>query len=323
MLFIREEDVLRAASLREIIEALERAQIDQSIGRAKNLPRRRIYGEAYTLHLMASSLENEDVAGLKTYLSTKQRTVFVVLLFSLSRSELLAVIEADILGRLRTGAASAVASKYLARKDSSIIGIVGSGRQAFTQALALSEIFSPEKVLVYSREKANAEKMSSILMGKGIKSNTCENLRELFMKSDVISTATNSRDPFITLDLIRRGLHINLVGSNHPNRAEAYPEIFGSANLVVTDDLEQAKIESGDLIKAVEKGFIKWESIYELWQVVSGRVSRASPDQVTIFKSHGIALWDLALAKLIYEKARREGFGVEIDFKGFWSDRYF
>mgnify|MGYP001626236683 FL=1 len=323
MLFLREEDVSKLISFKEAIEAIERIHLEQALGKAKNLPRRRIYGEGYVLHTMSASAESLGIAGLKTYLSTPTRTVFVVLLYSISKSELIAVIEADILGRIRTGAASAAASKYLARKNSSMIGIVGSGRQAFTQALALSEIFTPDNIIVYSREKTNAEKMCSELIRRGLKCFVQDTLRAVFEKSDIISTATNSREPFVSKDLIKEGVHLNLVGSNNPQRSEAYPEIFEKVDLVATDDKEQAKIESGDLIRAVESGYLTWDNVYELWQVVSKSISRENDDQVTLFKSHGIALWDIAVAYLAYEKATRLGIGSEIDFKGFWQYRYF
>ncbi|MGC9149273.1 MAG: ornithine cyclodeaminase family protein [Sulfolobales archaeon] len=323
MLFLREEEVSKIISFKEAIEAIERIHLDQALGRAKNLPRRRIYGGGYVLHTMSASAESLDIAGLKTYLSTPMRTVFVILLYSISKSELIAVIEADILGRIRTGAASAIASKYLARRNSSVIGVVGSGRQAFTQALALSEVFTPNNVIIYSKEKANAERICSELIRKGFKCSIQDTLKTIFEKSDIISTATNSRDPFVSKDLIKRGVHLNLIGSNNPQRSEAYPEIFEEIDLVVTDDKEQAKMESGDLIRAVENKYLTWDNVYELWQVVSKYISRSSDDQVTLFKSHGIALWDIAVAYVVYKKAIKLGIGLEIDFKGFWQHRYF
>ncbi len=323
MLILREEDISNLISFREAIEAIEKIHLEQALGRAKNLPRRRIFGKDHVLHVMSASAESLDIAGLKTYLSTPNRTIFVVILYSISRSDVLAIIEADILGRIRTGAASAVASKYLARKNSSVIGVVGSGRQAFTQALALSEVFDPDNILIYSRMKSNADKMCGELIKRGLRCSVQEDLGKVFEKSDIISTATNSQEPFVSSDLVRKGLHLNLVGSNNPRRSEIFPEVFKKIDLVVTDDREQAKIESGDLIRGVEKGFIRWEDVYELWQVVSRLVSRENEDQVTLFKSHGIALWDIAVAHIAYEKAVKRGVGLEIDFKGYWLDRYF
>ncbi|MEZ0290378.1 MAG: ornithine cyclodeaminase family protein [Sulfolobales archaeon] len=323
MLLISEEEVIKLLDFKEAIEAIERALLFQSRNEAQNIPRSRIFIRDKVFHVMASSIEALDIVGLKSYLSTPSRTVFVVLLFSLSRNELLAVIEADILGRIRTGVASAIATKYLAREDSSIVGIVGSGKQAYTQALAISSLRNYDKILVVSQDPSNAERIVERLRSRGLKAFRAESIESLAKSSDIISTATNSRTPFLRSEWVRDGVHVNLVGSNHPSRVEAYPELFLRAKLVVTDSIEQAKRESGDLLSAIEKGYIKWENIHELWEVVSRRVSRSDYRDVTIFKSHGIALWDVAVAKLVYDKARERGLGREIDFKGFWDSRFF
>ncbi len=136
-------------------------------------------------------------------------------------------------------------------------------------------------------------------------------------EADIISTVTNSKEPFLRPEWIRAGTHVNLVGSNAVSRVEAFPEVFGMASLVVTDLREQAMVESGDLISAVRSGFLRWDYVRELWEVVLGKVGRVG-DDITIFKSHGIALWDVALAKRIYEKALNKNMGLEIELKGQW-----
>lgn len=323
VLILSEEDVVKVLSFKDAIDSIERALLLQSSGEAQIIPRSRIYMKSSVLHVMASSLEPLDVAGLKTYLSTRERTVFVVLLFSISRGELLAVIEGDILGRIRTGAASAIATKYLARADSSVLGVIGSGRQAYTQALAISRVRDFDRILVVSQDASNAENMVRALREKGLKAFRSDSIESVSRESDVISTATNSRNPFLKAEWVKKGAHVNLVGSNHPSRSEAYPDLFLRSRLIVTDSIEQAKRESGDLIEAVKQAYITWENIHELWEVVSGRVRRQSDEEVTIFKSHGVALWDIAVARIVYEKALENGLGREVDFKGFWRDRFF
>lgn len=272
---------------------------------------------------MSSAIEAMGVAGVKVYLSTPSRTVFAILLYSLEKSELIAIIEGDILSRIRTGAASAVATKYLARRGSSTLGIIGSGRQAYTQAIAISHVIKPDRIYIYSTTREHAERLASKLSDHGLQAIVAGSCMEVVKRSDVISTATSSREPFIRGEWVVDGVHINLVGSNHPSRSEAYPEVFSRAGLVVTDNKEQAEKESGDLLNAIKHGLIGWDRIHELWEAVSRRIARESDEEVTIFKSHGIALWDIAVAKIAYDKARRRGVGREIEFRGYWGDRVF
>jgi ornithine cyclodeaminase/alanine dehydrogenase-like protein (mu-crystallin family) len=323
VLILSEDDVRGILDIGEAIEAIEKATIYQAEGRAFVNPRNRIYVGSYALHAMSSAIEAMGVAGLKAYLSTPSRTVFAILLYSLEKSELIAIIEGDILSRIRTGAASAVATKHLARRGSSTLGIIGSGRQAYTQATAISHVIRPDKIYIYSPNREHSERLASKLSDLGLQARVAGSHEEVMRRSDVISTATNSREPFIRGEWVVEGVHINLVGSNHPSRSEAHPEVFSKAGLVVTDSKAQAEKESGDLLNAVKHGVIGWDRIHELWEVVSRRIAREGDEEVTIFKSHGIALWDIAVAKIVYDKARREGAGREIEFRGYWEDRVF
>ncbi|HWQ16565.1 MAG TPA: ornithine cyclodeaminase family protein [Sulfolobales archaeon] len=316
VLVISEDEVLSLVSMRDAIEAVEEITRLQGLGRAYLIPRKRVYTGSSILHIMAAASEDHGVSGLKAYISTKDKTNFVVLLFDNSLGELLAIIEADALGRLRTGAASAVATKYLAKKSSEILGIIGSGKQARTQALGIASVLRVKEIKIYSRNPENASRMASELRDKGFNAYSVGSYEEA-CKVDVIATVTNSREPFLRAEWIREGAHINLVGSNHPSRSEAFPEVFERASVVVTDSKEQAMIESGDLLAAVKANIISWDRVSELWEVVLGRISRRSWEEITIFKSHGIALWDLALANLIYRRAVGKGIGKEIQFKGY------
>ena len=323
VLLISEEDVLRLLDFGDAIEAVEKATKMQSEGVAHVISRSRVYSRSSVLHVMSSTIEPLGVSGVKAYLSTPNRTIFVILLYSVEDSRLLAVIEGDVLSRIRTGAASALATKYLARRGASKLGIIGSGRQAYTQALAIARVMNPERVLIYSLNRDHADSMARKLSEKGLKTFVAQSYREVISLSDVLATATNSREPFVRAEWIEKGSHINLVGSNHPSRSEAYPEVFQKADLVVTDNKEQAQKESGDIINAVSSGHISWDRVYELWEVVIGKIGRGSDEDITIFKSHGIALWDVAVAKLVYDKARERGLGREVGFKGYWEDRFF
>jgi ornithine cyclodeaminase/alanine dehydrogenase-like protein (mu-crystallin family) len=317
-LFIREKEVDELITMDEAIKIIEEATRYQGQGLAKIIPRNRIYSQNFVFNVMSASIEPWNVVGLKTYLSTKKVTSFVIIIFDTNFTEPIAIIEADRLGQIRTGAASGLATKYLAKKNARIISVIGAGRQARTQVIGIAEALKAEKILVYSRTYSKAVIMAEELKKYNYDVEVVEN----YMKAcdaDVISTATNSKEPFLRPEWIKTGTHINLIGSNVISKAEAFPETIGMASLVVTDLKEQAMIESGDLIRAVEKGFLKWDSVRELWEVVLGNAKRVNDDEITIFKSHGIALWDVAIAKKVYEKAIKRNIGFEIELKGQWN----
>jgi ornithine cyclodeaminase/alanine dehydrogenase-like protein (mu-crystallin family) len=317
-LFIREKEVDELITMDKAIKIIEEATRYQGQGLAKIIPRNRIYSQNFVFNVMSASIEPWNVVGLKTYLSTKKVTSFVIIIFDTNFTEPIAIIEADRLGQIRTGAASGLATKYLAKKNARIISVIGAGRQARTQVIGIAEALKAEKILVYSRTHSKAVIMTEELKKYNYNVEVVEN----YMKAcdaDVISTATNSKEPFLRPEWIKTGTHINLIGSNVISKAEAFPETIGMASLVVTDLKEQAMIESGDLIRAVEKGFLKWDSVRELWEVVLGNAKRVNDDEITIFKSHGIALWDVAIAKKVYEKAIKRNIGFEIELKGQWN----
>jgi alanine dehydrogenase len=313
-LIISEEEVNDLISYDEAIRAIEEIEIQRANGEAKFTPRSRIFMNKGVLHLMSAGSEKFNIAGFKAYFSSKKTSKFIFVLFEAETSELKAIIEADRLGQIRTGASSAVATKFLARKGVERIGIIGAGKQALSQIEAVGLITRPKEVLVYSRTRERAIAFSDALKRRGFNVSVKDSYQEV-CNAQVIITATNSKDPFLKSSFIEKGSHLNLIGSNHPSRAEAFPDVFKNS-LVVTDSIEQAKVESGDLIKAVNEGYVSWEKIKELWEVVSGKVKRDNDEEVTIFKSHGIAIWDLAVAKLVFEKAIKKGMGKEVNFKG-------
>ncbi len=317
-LFIKESEVDLLINMDKAIKIIEEATKLQGQGLAKVIPRNRIYSTNFTFHVMGASIDAWNITGLKAYLTTKKAASFIVILFNTESSEPIAVIEADRLGQIRTGAASGLASKYMAKKGSRIVSVIGTGKQARTQAIGIAEAIKAEKILVYSRTRSKAVMMVEELRKNGYNAEVVDNYLEACM-ADVISTATNTKKPFLRPEWIGKGTHINLIGSNAISKLEAFPETISIASLIVTDLKDQAMIESGDLIAAINKGFLKWSSVRELWEVILGITGRRSNDEITIFKSHGIAIWDLAIAKEIYEKALNKNIGLEIEIKGQWS----
>lgn len=318
MLIIREGEVDKLVSFDDAIRAVEDGFRLMGMGNAVNLPRRRAIVPGAVLHVLQGAvLGSYEVAGLKAYLSTRSGTRFVVILFSIRTGELLAIIEADRLGQIRTGAASAVATRHMAGGDLEVLGIVGSGRQARAQFEALSRVMSLRLVKVVSRTRSHAEDFAGYIRSRGFDAVVVDDYAEACRGVDVLVTATNSKEPFIRGSYLEPGVHVNAIGSNWHNRAELYPDAVLKADIIAVDDQNQAREEAGDLIMAGEE---VWRRVVPLADIVVGKVKgRPGDKSITLFKSLGIAIEDLVLAKVIYEKALKEGVGINIEFKGMYS----
>ncbi len=224
-MLVREFEVDELVSFDDAIRIVEDGFKLLGSGGAVNLPRRRAIVSGAVLHVLQGVvLGDYKVAGLKTYLSTRRGTRFVVVLFSLDSGELLAIIEADRLGQLRTGAASAVATKYMARRDSTVLGIVGAGVQARAQFEALSRVLSLRLVKVFSRTREHAEDFARFIRSRGFDAVVASDYEDACRGVDVLVTATNSKDPFIRGSYLSPGMHINAIGSNWIGRAELTPD---------------------------------------------------------------------------------------------------
>lgn len=314
-LLLREEEVQILLSVGDAIEALERTFRAQAEGRAVNLPRQRVRWPGGTLHVMAAGDLGSGYVGLKAYTAVGGQTRFVVLLFHAESGELLAIIEADRLGRLRTGAATGLATRYLARPDARVVGMIGAGRQAATQLMAVCAVRPIAEARVYSptpeRRAAFAHRMRETL---GIPVQAVERPEAAVEGADILITITSAREPVLRGAWLRPGVHLNAAGSNALLRRELDEEAIARADLIVIDSRAQGQIEAGDFLEPLERGRLQWERVYELRDVVAGRVGRAHPEQITLFKSLGIALEDVAVAAVAYERARAQGAGERIRF---------
>jgi ornithine cyclodeaminase/alanine dehydrogenase len=236
-------------------------------------------------------------AGLKTYAWLPNGTPFLVVLFSIERAEIAAIVEADTLGQRRTAAASAVAAQRLARADAATLGVLGCGRQAASHVAALREALpSLARVVAYCRDD---ERLTAFCAQHG-----CEpagSPREA-AASDVIVTATTSQAPVLHGEWLQDGATVIGVGANDPASRELDDRVFERAAFVCTDSRAQARAEAGDLIGAVGGGILDCAAVHELPGVVSGAVQgRRRDEDIVVFKSNGLAAWDLAAAARVVE----------------------
>lgn len=294
------------------VESVLRRQAD---GSALNQPRQRLMSGPDThVNTMMASDSELGVFGFKTYTYAGGVYRFFVFLSDNRTGDLLAIVEANRLGQLRTGAATGVATSFMARPDAAIVGVIGSGFQARTQLEAVSRVRDLSAVRVYSpnRERRNAY-ATEMFERLGLEVTPVESAQTSVEGADIVVTITSSRTPVLLGEWLEPGMHVNAVGGADPYVTELDDAAVQRADLIVVDDRAQAKIESGELMMTTGRGLVLWERMVELWELVSGRASgRHRPEDVTLFKSLGMALWDIAAAKAVYDRAVAEGAGREI-----------
>jgi len=313
-LLLRERDVEELLDMPTALEAVEEVLRQQGQGQAPNQPRRRVFVPGGVLHVMSGAMLGWGVMGLKAYSAVKGKVRFVVLLFSTDTGELLAIIEADRLGQMRTGAASGIATKYMARPDAAVVGIFGTGWQARTQVQAVCSVRMIREVRAYGRDPERRKRFCGD-MEKVLKCpvKPAESPEGVVKGADIIITMTSSREPVFDGRLLERGQHLNVAGSNRAQNREVDDETIRRADRIVVDQIEDAQIESGDLVGPVERGITSWSRMHELGAVVCGKVpGRERPDEVTLFKSNGLAIEDVAAAWKVLERARAQGLGTEV-----------
>jgi ornithine cyclodeaminase/alanine dehydrogenase-like protein (mu-crystallin family) len=305
-LYLTEADVTALLTPADAVAAVEASFLRLARGVVDNRPRERLPLDEGQYAVMACVDRELGYAGLKTYAWTTAGTTFVVLLFSLDGT-LEAVIEADRLGQLRTGAASAVAARHLAKEGASSLGVIGCGWQAESQIACIRDALpAVERVLVHCRNERR--------LAEFCRANGCEPApsHSDAAEQDVVVTVTTSKDPVLRGEWLRDGALVCAVGANDASRRELDNVVLERAAFVCCDSREQARLESGDLIEPVERGVLDWLEVHELQEVVAGELQgRASDDDLVLFKSNGIAAWDLAAGARAVELARERGVGSE------------
>ena len=313
-LILRESDVQDLIDMDEVIASIEVAMRELGEGDAHNEPRRRAFWSGGLLNVLSATFPGGNSAGLKAYTVSNGRVRFLVAMYRLDGA-LDALIEADFMGAYRTGAATAVAARALGAPASSTVAIIGTGWQASTQALALSRVLEIKELRVFSR---NAEKRAVFAAEQaeqlGVKTVDAPNAEAAVRGADVVVTVTTSHDPVIEAGWVEPHALVVAVGSNYPNRVEVPVELVERAQTVVVDQLADAKLESGDLIQAANAGRFDWSQVVELGAVVAGRWERPDRPGITLFESHGLAIWDLAAAATGVAAARKRGGYEEIEF---------
>lgn len=314
-LHINEEEVRQLLTMPLAIAAVEEVSKKQADGSVLVHPRRRFELPAHGFfHYMAALDTAAGYVGMKQYTYMKGKLCFLVPLYSATSGELLALIEADYMGQLRTGAASGVATKYLAQRHAGVAAIIGTGGQARTQLEAIHNVRMLESVFVYGRDVERRNRFSEEMSEKlQIDVYPVESSAEAVKNAEIITTATTSSHPVLWGEDVPKGVHINAIGANHAHKQELDEAAVDKANVIFVDSLAQSQQEAGDLIIPFSKNPERWNGVRELCDLVAGKApGRANDAQVTLFKSNGIASWDLAVAERVYVLAKEKGLGREL-----------
>jgi alanine dehydrogenase len=319
-LHISEGEVRAVLTMPQAVEAVEEISRKQATGEVVVHPRRRfeLLGGGF-FHYMAAADFATGFVAMKQYTYVRGKLRFLVPLYEMASGDLLAMIEADYMGQLRTGAASGVATKYLARKDARVAVVIGTGGQAKTQLEAIALVRKLESARAYGRDAAKREKFCAEMSARlGIPVRPCTSAAEAVRGADIISTATTASQPVVSGADLSPGVHINAIGANHAHKRELDDEAVASADIIVVDSVEQSRQEAGDLIIAFHGDEICWTGVKKLSEIVAGKATgRTSDTEVTLFKSNGIASWDLAVAMKVYAAAREKKLGRQLPF---WSE---
>lgn len=307
-LFITNDDVRRLLPMDECVTVLEELFQQESRGTVQNIPRQRLRFERAGATLMGGTVLESHAHGVRHSSAT--------LLYNTETGKLDAVIEPGTLAWIRTGAASGVAVKHMARPDASVVGVIGTGRQAVTQIEAICAVRPVKTVKVHSRTAEKREAFAAEMAKRlGVEVVPVASPDDCVRGSHIVVAITSAREPVFDGALLEPGTCVVAAGSNSWTKREVDDTTIQRSALVVVDNLEQAQMECGELIWAVERGAFRWRQAVELHQVVSGQVKgRPSEDAITLFESQGIGVEDVAASAYVLQKARAAGIGVELPF---------
>ncbi len=320
-LVLKEADVAQLLTMPDAIAALDTVfrQQHPTTGeqQALNRPRHRLQPPGAILHFMTAAAPGLGVYGFKAYTVARPGVArFVVMLFSTEDGRLLAMIEADTLGQMRTGAASGLATRSMARLDAAVVGIVGSGWQARSQVQAICAVRQVREIRAAGRDPGRLRRFCEEMSAKvDVPVTPVESAEAAVRHADIVVTATTAKEPIVLGDWLKPGTHLNVMGSNWANRREVDEQVIKRSDLIVIDSKEQGMLEAGDLLVPIQQGMLSWDRVHELHEVISGALpGRRGSEEITLFKSLGLALEDIAVAARVYTLARERGIGEELAF---------
>lgn len=314
MLYLTEDDVRSTLVMSDAVERVEEALKHLARGAAVNVARERTRIPQGTLHILQGAAPEVGVIGYKAYYSTPAGTRSHVHLYDHSTGRPLALIEANFFNVVRTGGATGVATRYLARDDAAVVGQIGAGRMGAGQLEAVCRVRAVRRARVYARTRDKLEAFCEAMAVRlGIDVSPAESAASAVRGADIVNVITKSSTPVLPGAWLEAGQHVNAAGSNALTRRELDVEAVRRCEVVAVDSRDTARKECGDLLPLVEAGFAHWDALPEIGEIAAGlRSGRRSREQVTLYESHGMAIQDLYVAAHVLGLARARGLGSDI-----------
>lgn len=313
--YLTEKDVQQLLTMPLALELVERALKDRALGRAVDVPRARTHVPAGTQHVLQAAAPDLKLIGYKAYYSCRGKgTRFFVHLFNMESGILEAIIQASHLGMVRTGAASGVATRHLARTNASVVAMIGAGKQAVGQLEAVCNVRDVREVRVFSRTEERAKKFCDTMKSK-VKAQfrVVPNAADAVRGADIVNVITNSATPVLKGEWLEAGQHVNAAGSNSLIRRELDEIAVERCDLIAVDARGTAQNECGDLLPAVEKGLLQWDGLPEIGEIMVQRLPARSNDrQITLYESHGMGVQDVYVGAKVLELARQKSVGTDL-----------
>ncbi|MDX1483985.1 MAG: ornithine cyclodeaminase family protein [Alphaproteobacteria bacterium] len=314
-LFLDEACVGALVGMDDALAAVEEVFGEMGRGTVTNVPRVRAPLGDGTLRITAAVLGYRGYYGIKVSSTTifESSAGRVFSLYKTETGELAAIVQVFAMGALRTGAASGIATKYMARPDAARLAVIGTGRQARTQAEAVCKVRPITEIRAFSRSAENRARFCRDLGGLADEVRETASPEEAVRDADIVVTATPATEPVVLGRWLAAGTHVNAIGANFEHRRELDSDAVARARVIATDDREQVRYEATDLAAPVREGVIGWDDVVGLGDIVAGiRPGREGSDDITLFKSLGVAFEDVALAARAYEKALETGAGQRL-----------
>jgi len=314
IIWITGKEVSELVSLEDAIEALEAGLTLEGSGEAKNVTKALgTWGDGSSMHALGSMFPQAGYVGFKTWANTKQGASAIFELFDSNSGQSLAIIEAGLLGTLRTSGISGLATRWLAKPDASEMALIGTGHQSLMQVVAVAAVRPLKRLRVFSpteaHRKAFVEEAAAQLAFEVVEA---KSVREATDGAEIVTLMTRAREPFLSAADLDRGTHLNAVGAILPQFAEYTADVFGRASLVVVDHIPNAKVASREFREHYDGGKGSWDDVKELCSIIASKTTRPAGADITLFKALGMGISDLSVARVVYERARAKGIGREI-----------
>lgn len=312
--YLKENDIKQLLTMPLALELVEQSLKDLALGRAVDIPRVRTHIPAGIQHVLQAAAPELGMIGFKYYYTRPGGKSFYVHLINTDTAKLEAIIEAVWMSMVRTGAASGVATRHLARADASIAGQIGAGFQAIGQLEAVCAVRKIHTARVYSRNADKLQAYCSAMSQKlGIAVLPAESAEAAVRGAHIINVITKAAEPVLRGEWLEPGQHINAAGSNALSRREIDEDAVRRCGAITVDARGTARNECGDLLPAVERGLLRWETLTEIGEVIAGRAAgRKSPEQITLYESHGMGIQDIYVGARMLALARERGVGVDL-----------